>query len=177
MKPSGVPNSAIPIPPAAGPFPGEQAQTIASIQTEVDSGNRSLIGNFTLAVANWTDANTRNRAMGLPLTAKPVAPLLSVLDTALDVDASAQPTGIVWVWIADGGPVGTCPDLPPLPVAPGPNHVHVARRNWGNWFAAGVDDTYDPQGPPVAATSDDGVTGKFQKYPSPFGPGVYFEVA
>ena len=172
MKPANVPDTAVPLPPSGGGFLAQQADQIRGILTEVARENENTTSVYGAACLNWTMANLRNRDLGLSLTAKPVPPLAQVVKTS-----SLDPDGVVWVWIAPGDPLGApCPDLPPVPVAPGPNHVHVGRRIYANWFSTGLDDTYDPQGPPVTTTSDDGVAGIFHKYPAPVGNGWYLQI-
>lgn len=55
------------------------------------------------------------------------------------------------------------------------NHQHIGRRNFGDWFACGSDDTI-ASGTTMPGTSDDGVTGLFQKFGAAVGPGWYLKV-
>jgi hypothetical protein len=172
MRPASVPETAIPLPPPGGGFLAQQADQIQGIQREVGRENETAATLFDTACTNWTLTNLRNRDLKLPLTPKPAPPTAQVV-MASDPD----PDGVVWVWIVqDGSLRAPCPDLPPLPVAPGPNHVHILRRITGDWFSAGQDDTYSADGPPVTATADDGTSGIFQKYSAPVGPGWYKKV-
>lgn len=173
MKPANVPDTALPLPPPGGAFPFEQAAEISGIQAEIARENENAALVYDTACMNWTLANLRNRELGLPLTPKPATPLAQVLQTTV-----ADKDGVVWIWIAPGSPLrAPCPDLPALPPPTSPNHVHVGRRIHGNWFSTALDDTYDASGPPVSATSDDGVAGTFQKYPAPVGNGWYLQIA
>lgn len=64
--------------------------------------------------------------------------------------------------------------LKPVQAVPGMIHVTVALGN--SWWGVGQDDGF-PAGmttPPV--TSDDGVTGRFQKFGAPVGKGWYLKV-
>ena len=172
MKPANVPETAIPLPPPGGGFLAQQADEIRGIQTEVFRENQNAADIYASARTNWTLANLRNRELNLPQTSKPVAPLSQLVKTS-----PPDPDGVVWIWIERGDPLGPpCADLPPLAVSPGPNHVHVGRRIYAKWFSCGLDDNYDPQGPPVSATSDDGVSGTFQKYAAPVGIGWYLQI-
>ena len=178
-RPAGVPITAIPVPPPGGANPMEQTQFIAGVQQEVVRENTVNLANAQAEFTDWVMTNDRNRMMNIPITPKPPAFVPQVVSTVPDDVATS---GVIWMWISEGTPV-ECPDLPPIPTAPGPNHVHIVRLITGSWFAAGQDDTYPATNypavaaPPVNATSDDGVSGTFVKYSAPVGPGWYLKQA
>lgn len=157
-QPNGVPQGAVPIMPSKDtPFPAVQAQTIAGIERVVASLNFVATGNANQACANWTQSNGRNRDMGLKLVDKPVAPAVQVVKQSAEVA-----TGIIWVWIANGDPVATCADLPPLP-ASGGLVVDIGVSLGGNWYQVTPRDN-TPCGF-IAVKGD----GQYTKVCSPFG--------
>lgn len=164
-QPNGVPQGAVPIMPSKDtPFPLVQAQTIAGIERVVSGMNFVATGNANQACANWTQANGRNRDMGLRLVDKPVAPAAQV------VKQQPEDSGIIWVWIAAGDPVSTCADLPSLPV-PGGLVIDIGVWLSGNWYQVTARDNA-PCGikvPPDQAQSSVRLNG-------PLPQGVYLKV-
>jgi len=82
---------------------------------------------------------------------------------------------------------GTTPVCPAIPVhqpiqnntntPPIKNHIHVGHATASpGWFSVGLDDGVVP-GMTVPATSDDGVSGMFEKFSAPVGQGWYLKVA
>jgi hypothetical protein len=100
--------------PASPVFPTVQAEMIAWLQTTVQHQNSGIVSGYTGACGQWAIVNSRNRDLGLGLTAKPTPPDLWTLHTL------ATPEGGIYFWQRqDGGPAGPpCPDLPPYITAP-----------------------------------------------------------
>ncbi len=156
-QPNGVPPGAVPIMPSKDtPFPQVQAQTIAGVERVVADMNFVATGIAEQGCRNWTQANGRNRDMGLKLVDKPVAPAAQV------VKQHDDPSGIIWVWIAEGDPVSTCADLPALPV-PGGLVIDIGVSLGGAWYQATPKDNA-PCG--IRATKPDGT---YLRVCSPFG--------
>ena len=161
MMPPNVPADAQAVPPG-GHFPSEQAAYIAEIERELARSNALATINFQHEVATWLFNAARDRDNHLKIPPKPVAAFLQVLYTS---GPPQEGSGIIWIWQRDGNPVGVCPDLPPLPVSPGPDHVHVERQiAMTGWWGSGLDDTC-PDGyvTPHSVMADDGTTGIFLK--------------
>lgn len=163
-----VPNNAVPI----GPFvsaPGidgvaVQLAVISSIQSQISRQNTQAKQNFTGACSDWTLGATHSRELGLTLAPKPVPALLQVMNTAQkDKDSP------VYVWMTDGAPVGTCPDLAPLPPPPPAGNVAIGAHLYGNYWAALPTDTVTIDGAEVTGTSSDGISGRWRKVMYPFG--------
>jgi hypothetical protein len=171
LKPANVPDDAIPIPPG-GLQPQEPAAEIAGILNVIHYENAVAKSNFDQACAAWLADAAQDQADKIPIRPKPVPLHLRVLNTALDSD-----TGIIWIWEIDGGPVGVCPDLPPLPGVPSPGHIHVGSALGGSWWQAMADDTLPiGQQTPPNTKADDGTVGTFTRYGFPFG-GWYLKSA
>lgn len=172
MKPANAPETAIPIPPG-GLQPQEPINQIAGIQRVVAVLNTMVSTNFAAVCSNWLTANAHSREEGLPLRDKPIPPMIQTVVTGPDTEVQS---GIVWLWITVEA-MPPCPDLPSLPPLPSPGHIHIGRLIFDNWYAAGQDDSYPFSGPPVTATTDEGVSGTFVRYPAPVGNGWWKKVA
>lgn len=167
MRPSNVPSFAIALAADQAHFPAYQAQVVQSIIDEAGREDANSLNNFQHACEDWRIANERSRAMSLPLASKPQQPIGQAVRSVSDKD-----TGVVYVWIESGSPLGSpCPDLAPLPTPPAAINPRIARRIAGSWFSAGADNRYPVDAPPISATADDGTSGTFTFYPSAMGLG------
>lgn len=166
--------------PRPGMFGKQLDQAIEGHRIVIDNLNKMNATNFAEACANWKQGNLRNRDMGLPIAAKPVAQpprVLRVLyvmgpaappvdgDSALEaVVADGEARG-VYMWEEDG-PAAVCPDLPAVVVErrPIPEPAHVV--------SVPADDAI-PIG--MIVTAPDGTRWQKHRATTPFGTVAWLE--
>jgi hypothetical protein len=138
---------------------------IGQFQANLDHDNQQAALIYAQACANWQLTNTLNREKGLPIQAKPTAPLSKLGNVARDENQT------IYLWVTLGDPVGPpCPDLAALPPTPPDNNISIGKNIALGWWAALPDDTapndYSFTVPPAAFNVP---PGKYRKVMSPWG--------
>lgn len=166
---------------AVGQTPSYIPDFVAAETQQFADANAKLKQAKLTDYAQWAITNTRNRQLGLSLTAKPTDVPSGVFHNIQDR------TGSLFFWQTNDGPpvVGhPCPDLPAD--VPQPTKPLIGKRigdpnsplfKYGRVFASGTPDgkqiDQTPAGMQVHGTSLDGVTGVFLKVPSFLGGGYW----
>jgi|SRR5579859_2417286 len=162
--------SDLPLPIDATSLPAAQANQLESSKVMVGLLNNNLKSIYLTAFNNWKISVDAGR---IPNTNPPQPPKGYVV-------SAPDPSGFQWPVI---GTEPVC-DMPPLPedrFTPPvlvPNTFHVGHNIGGKWFSVGPNDTVAPGfNTPPGTTSDDGVSGTFQKFAAPVGAGWYLQIA
>ena len=143
-----------------------QANQLAATQAAVTLANSNLAADYQLKCSNDAASILAGRPAPYPW---PTVPLAYVV---------GEPDANGFQWPVMGTvPVCTAIPEPPsqMPPTPIPNTIAIGIQVYPGWFQSLPQDTI-PQGKVIFGTSQDGVTGLFEKFEATFGTGVYQKV-